>query len=54
MRGADEQGTPVWGALAHSTPAAWGGAAAQLQIPQTIFREAMMADEAQVRRWTPQ
>ena len=49
MRGPDEQGTPAWGALAHSTPAAWGGAAAQLQIPQTIFREAMMADEAQVQ-----
>ncbi len=53
MRGPDEQGHPVWGALAHSTPAAWGGAAAQLQIPQTIFREAMMADEAQVQRLTP-
>ena len=50
MRGLDEQDPPAWGALAHSTPAAWGGAATQLQIPQTILREAMMADEAQVQQ----
>ena len=53
MRGPDEQGSPAWGALAHSSPAAWGGAATQLQTPQTIFREAMMADEAQVQQPTP-
>jgi len=51
MKGQDNPGTPglSWSAFGRQrSPAAWGGAAAQLQTPQSTVREAMVADEAQV------
>ena len=51
MKGQDIPGIPglSWSAFGgQRSPAAWGGAAAQLQTPQSTVREAMVADEAQV------
>ena len=51
MSGQDRPGIPglSWSAYGgQRSPAAWGGAGAQLQTPPSTVREAMMADEAQV------
>jgi hypothetical protein len=51
MQGQEDQGAAgrAWSPYgAQASSPAWGGAAAQLQTPQSTVREAMLLDEAQV------